>query len=55
MLDRDLNAAINLEKLAGSSSDSLNACGVTSSGTKRKPRVKLATVKQEPDTLDASA
>ena len=55
VLDRDLNAAINLSKLAGSSSDSGNACGVTSSGTKRKPRVQLAAVKQEPDTLDASA
>ena len=47
--DRDLNAAINLEKLAGSSSDSQNACGATSSGTKRKPRVKLAVKKQEPN------
>ena len=55
VLDRDLNAAINLVQLAGSSSDSQNACGVTSSGTKRTPRVKLAAVKQEPDTLDASA
>ena len=55
VLDRDLNAAINLAQLAGSSSDSRNACGVTSSGTKRKPRVQLAAVKQEPDTLDASA
>lgn len=27
VLDRDLNAAINLEQLAGSSSDSRNACG----------------------------
>ncbi|MGH7866905.1 MAG: RNA-guided endonuclease InsQ/TnpB family protein, partial [Candidatus Dormibacteraceae bacterium] len=41
VLDRDLNAAINVAKLAGSSSDSLNACGVSSAGTKRKPRVKL--------------
>ena len=55
VLDRDLNAAINLEQLAGSSSDSLNACGAASAGTRRKPRVKLAAVKQEPDTLDASA
>ena len=51
----DLNAAINLAQLAGSSSDSLNACGAASSGTRRKPRVKLAAKKQEPDTLDASA
>jgi putative transposase len=50
VLDRDLNAAINLVKLAGSLSDSLNACGAASSGTKRKPRVKLAAVKQEPNT-----
>ena len=50
VLDRDLNAAINLKQLAGSSSDSLNACGAASAGTKRKPRVKLATVKQEPNT-----
>src|SRR5215469_7147335 len=49
VLDRDLNAAMNLEKLAGSSSDSLNACGATSSGTKRKPRVQLAAKKQEPN------
>jgi putative transposase len=55
VLDRDLNAAINLEKLAESSSDSHNACGSVSAGTKRKPRVKLVAVKQEPDTLDASA
>jgi putative transposase len=50
VLDRDLNAAINLEKLAGSLSDSQNACGVASSGTRRKPRVKLAAKKQEPNT-----
>jgi putative transposase len=49
VLDRDLNAAINLVQLAGSSSDSQNACGVASSGTKRKPRVQLAAVKQEPN------
>jgi putative transposase len=47
--DRDLNAAINLEKLAGSSSDSQNACGATSAGTKHKPRVQLAVKKQEPN------
>ena len=49
VLDRDLNAAINLEQLAGSSSDSQNACGAASAGAKRKPRVKLAAVKQEPN------
>jgi putative transposase len=49
VLDRDLNAAINLEQLAGSSSDSQNACGAVSAGAKRTPRVKLAAVKQEPN------
>ena len=46
--DRDLNAAINLVQLAGSSSDSLNACGAASAGATR-PRVKLAAEKQEPN------
>lgn len=32
VLDRDLNAAVNLSKLAGSSSESLNACGAVSAG-----------------------
>ncbi len=50
VLDRDLNAAINLAKLAGSSSDSQNACGAASAGTKHTPRVKLAARKQEPNT-----
>jgi putative transposase len=49
VLDRDLNAAINLEKLAGSSSDSQNACGAASSGARSGPRVKLVTKKQEPN------
>jgi putative transposase len=49
VLDRDLNAAINVEKLAESSSDRINACGAASSGAKHKPRVKLAAVKQEPN------
>jgi putative transposase len=51
VLDRDLNAARNLAKLAGSSPDTENACGGTSAGTKRKPRVKLAPVKQEADAV----
>ena len=38
VMDRDLNAAINLAKLAGSSSDNANACGVSSAGRSRKPR-----------------
>jgi putative transposase len=50
VLDRDLNAAMNLEKLAGSCSDSQNACGAASAGTRRKPRVQLAARKQEPNT-----
>ncbi|HEU5200908.1 MAG TPA: RNA-guided endonuclease TnpB family protein [Ktedonobacterales bacterium] len=62
VLDRDLNAALNLSKLAGSSSESLNACGAESAGPRRKARVKLsaqrgtrARKKQEPNALDASA
>jgi putative transposase len=47
--DRDLNAAINLEKLAGSSSDSQNACGAISAGARPGPRVQLGAVKQEPN------
>jgi putative transposase len=50
VLDRDLNAAMNLDKLAGSLSDSQNACGAAGSGAKRKPRVQLAAVKQELNT-----
>jgi putative transposase len=42
IIDRDLNAAINLEKLAGSLSDSLNACGADSAGTSRVAGVKLS-------------
>ncbi len=49
VLDRDLNAALNLVHLAGSSSDSQNACGAASSGTRHKSRVKLAVKKQEPN------
>jgi putative transposase len=58
VLDRDLNAAINLEKLAGSGSDSLNACGAESAGSSREAAVKLsakrgprAHKKQEPGTI----
>ena len=51
VLDRDLNAAINLSKLAGSSSDSRNACGAASAGLSRLTQVKLTVVKQEPNTL----
>src|SRR5579885_2732286 len=53
--DRDLNAAINLARLAGSSPDTVNACGGASAGRRRKATVKLAPVKQELNALDASA
>ncbi len=55
VLDRDLNAAINLERLAASSADTQNACGGERSGAKRKPRVKRSPVKQEQESLSASA
>jgi transposase len=57
ILDRDLNAAIYLSKLAGSSPERENACGVGSAGQGREARVKLPTQagaelrrKQEPNT-----
>lgn len=43
--DRDVNAAVNLKNMAVSST--VSACGEESSGAKRKPRVKLTSVKQE--------
>jgi putative transposase len=43
--DRDINAAINLRNLAVSST--VLACGEESSGSGRRPRAKLASVKQE--------
>jgi putative transposase len=55
VLDRDLNAAVNLEKLAGSSPDTRNACGEGSPGSGRRSAVKLPSVKQEPNTCSASA
>jgi putative transposase len=55
VIDRDLNAAKNLVKLADSSTDSLNACGEGSSGVSLRADVKLPSVKQEPNTLHASA
>jgi putative transposase len=42
VIDRDLNAAINLEKLAASSADTQNACGGESAGRSRKAPVKLS-------------
>jgi putative transposase len=62
VMDRDLNAAINVAKLAESSSDTQNACGEAGSGRSRKASVKPAAKrgtrsrkKQELDALDASA
>jgi putative transposase len=55
VLERDLNAAINLCKLAGSSSDRQNACGEASAGLGLATQVKLAPLKQEPDAFHASA
>jgi putative transposase len=51
VLDRDLNAAINLATLAGSSSESGNACGGESAGRGRRAPVELSSVKQEPNTF----
>jgi putative transposase len=50
ILDRDLNAAINLRKLADSSPESLHARGGASAGRSLTAAVQLASVKQEPNT-----
>lgn len=50
MIGRDLNAALNLKKLAGSSP--ATACRPASAGPGRKTRTKLA-VGQEPNTIEA--
>jgi putative transposase len=57
VLDQDLNAAINVRKLAGSSPERANACGVGSAGRRREAAVQLPTQagaerrrKQEPNT-----
>ena len=55
VLDRDLNAARNLAKLAGSSSERQNACGEESAGYGLAAVVNLSPLKQEPNTFDASA
>jgi putative transposase len=55
IMDRDLNAAVNLGKLAGSCPESQNACGEISSDRGHAAPVKLASAKQEPSTLCASA
>src|SRR5260370_39168941 len=52
VIDRDLNAAKNLEKLADSSADSQNACGGGSAVGGPRPAGKLAPAKHEPNTLD---
>ena len=49
---RDYNAALNLEKLAASFA--VSACGAERSGAVRKPRVKRASVRQEPDIKAAA-
>jgi putative transposase len=54
-LERDMNAAINLAKLAGSSSERQNAGGEESAGQGLAALVKLSPLKQEPDSFDASA
>ncbi|HEX6798393.1 MAG TPA: RNA-guided endonuclease TnpB family protein [Ktedonobacterales bacterium] len=51
VLDRDLNAAINLKNLAGSSSDRHNACGAGGAGRGCEALVKPPAVKQEPNTM----
>ena len=51
VFDRDLNSARNLEKLAGSSTDSQNACGEESAGQSLVALVKLSPMKQEPNTI----
>jgi len=55
VMDRDLNAAKHLEKLAGSSPDNRNACGEGSAGRSRLAPVKLPSGKQEPDTRRGSS
>jgi putative transposase len=54
-IDRDLNAALNLSKLAASSSESQNACGEVSAGCRREAAVKLTSVKQEPNSFSSPA
>jgi putative transposase len=50
-LDRDLNAACNLEQVAASFA--VTACGEARSGPARKGRVKRSSVKQELDGVAA--
>jgi putative transposase len=55
VIDRDLNAAVNLMNLAGSSSDSQNVCGEESAGRDREALVNLSSAQQESDAFDVSA
>jgi len=50
VLDRDMNAAKTLAKLADSSADSQIACGEGSAGGGRQAVVRVSSVKQEPNT-----
>ena len=50
-LDRDLNAALNVERLAASSADTENACGEERAGHRCETMVKRSPLKQEPNTL----
>jgi putative transposase len=51
VIDRDLNAALNLAKLAESSSDTQNAWGEDGSGQRHAALVKPSPMKQEPNTV----
>ena len=51
VLDRDLNAAINLKNFAASSA--VTACGAGSAGFGCKTGTKLPAAKQEPNTVEA--
>jgi putative transposase len=50
---RDVNAALNLARLAASSV--VSACGENRSGVKRKPRVKRSSAKQEVKSMRKAA
>ncbi|HUY75799.1 MAG TPA: transposase, partial [Ktedonobacterales bacterium] len=50
-VDRNLNAAINLARLAASSADTENACGGERAGLSCERQVKRSPAKQEPNTL----
>jgi putative transposase len=53
-IDRDLNAAINLERYITASSAGSYACGESSSGSTHKSRAKLGSLKQEMDRENGS-